>query len=202
MDFNDKEIIQERREQQEARFKDIYAGEVRAGTESLYFHPVNLCNNKFSIMLPESFVDLPLAMAKLKYPMEKRPPIIKTNDDTTVNIAFSYYEHQDFSEKQVEKATTGLKAGIGRMQPGLSFFDAKFDVTNQGIKFGYIDFLSKSLDGELYQLFAFVPIHNKFLQIVFNCPYKRMRAWTPIIVQVLKSVEEIEPDILSNQEAQ
>jgi hypothetical protein len=193
MDHTDLETAAIRGQQEESKYKDIYAGEVRAGSEILLFERAGLYEDRFSVMLPKSFVDLPKALAKLKYPAENRPSVIKTNDDTTVNFAFSFYK-RDFSEAQVESALKSLKAGVGKLTPGARFFETRILQTEDGVKFGYFDFLTAAIDTELYQLFGFIPVDGKFLHIIFNAPANMMRTWRPVAVQVLQSVRGIGND--------
>ena len=144
MEYTDKEVAENRAQKEEGKYKDIYAGEVRCGSEVLFFEPINLYDNRFSVMLPKSYVDMPKALAKMKYPMENRPAVIKTNNDTTVNFAFGYY-NQDFSENQVESAAKGMKAGLVRMSPGARFFDTQFLQTEDDVKFACFDFRNTNL---------------------------------------------------------
>ena len=191
MEYTDNEAAGIRAQKEENKYKDIYAGEVRCGSEILFFERVNLYDDRFSVMLPNTYIDMPKAMAKMKYPMENRPAVIKTNDDTTVNIAFGYYK-KDFSEAQVESAAKGLKAGLGRMSPGARFFETQILQTEDGIKFSCFDFLTTGLDTELYQLFGFLPVHKQFLHFIFNVPAKMMRTWKPVAMQVLQSIRDID----------
>ena len=190
MEYTDMETAGVRSQKEEAKYKDIYAGEVRCGSEIMYFERVNLYNNRFSVMLPKSYVDLPKSLAKMKYPMENRPAVIKTNDDTTVNFAFGYY-NKEFSEAQVESAAKGLKAGLGRMSPGARFFETQILQTEDGVKFSCFDFLTTGIDTELYQMFGFIPVCGQFLHVIFNAPSKMMRTWQPVAIQVLQSVRDI-----------
>lgn len=187
MEYTDIEIAEIRTRQEEAKFKDIYDGEVRCGGEVLFFEKVNLYENRFSVMLPNTYMDLPGSMAKLKYPMENRPPVIKTNYNTTVNFAFGYYQ-QEFFEEHVESAANGLQAGMGRIYPGIRFFETRLMETQTGVKLSCFEFISPALDMELYQLFGFVPIHNRFLHFIFNAPSKLMQSWQPVALQVLQSI--------------
>ena len=192
MEFSDNEAASVRAQKEEAKYKDIYAGEVRCGNEILFFERMNLYEDRFSVMLPNNYVDLPTSLAKIKYPMENRPAVIKTNDETSVNFAFAYYK-QDFVEAQVESAASGLKSGLARMHSGARFFETQLLQTEEGVRLSCFDFLTTGLDTELYQLFGFIPVHGKFLHIIFNAPSKMMRTWQPVAMQVLKSVRDIEP---------
>jgi hypothetical protein len=190
MEFTDIEAAESRREKEEARYKDIYGDEVRVGSEILHFTRVSLSDGKFSVMLPDSYTDMPRDLAKLKYPHENRPTVIKTNEATTVNFAFALYD-QDFSEAQVESATNGMKSGLARVTPGARFFDTVFTSTEDNVKFGCFDFLTTGLDMEMYQLFGFMPVQGKFLHVIFNAPAVMLRAWQPVAIQTLRSVKDI-----------
>ena len=193
MDSIDLDNAAERAAQEEAKYKDIYAGEVRCGSEILFFERVSLYENRLSVMLPKSYKDLPKALAKMKYPMENRPAVIKTNADTTVNIAFAYHK-QAFSEAQVESAAKGLKEGLARMTPGARFLDTRILKTLEGIKFSCFEFFSTGLDAEAYHLFGFVPVHGQFLHFIFNAPAELARTWQPVALQVCESVREIDKE--------
>lgn len=69
------------------------------------------------LMLPDTFVDMPSSIVKLKYPSEQRPQIIKTSLDASVNFTFSLF-NQEFEDSQVgrgiEQCMEFLIAGIGR----------------------------------------------------------------------------------------
>jgi hypothetical protein len=84
-----------------------------------------------------------------------------------------------------------MKSGLGRVTPGARFFDTVFTHTEDGVKFGYFDFLTTGLDMEMYQLFGFIPVRGKFLHIIFNAPAAMMRTWQPVAVQTLRSVKDI-----------
>ncbi|MDR2088486.1 MAG: hypothetical protein LBP73_03920 [Clostridiales Family XIII bacterium] len=189
MEYTDTESAKTRRDKEEARFKDIYAGEVRAGNEILHFERVGLYEDLFSVMLPKSYTDMPEALAKLKYPAENRPAVIKTNDDTTVNFAFAYYA-QAFSEDRVESAVKAFLSGMRRANPGAKFFETRFLKTEKQVRFGYFDFMTTAFDADMYQLFAFVPVRGSFLHGIFNAPAELMRTWNPVVLQVMRSIED------------
>jgi hypothetical protein len=193
VDDQDMEIAGNRAEKEEAKYKDIYAGEVRCGREVLFFERVGLYEDQFSVMLPKAYTNLPRSMAKLKYPMENRPAVIKTNDDTSVNFAFGYHK-QALSEAQVESVAKSLKSGLGRLSPGTRFFDTQILDTEVGVKFSCFDFLTTALDMDMYQLFGFVPVHGRFLHVIFNAPATLMRAWKPVAIQVLGSIRDTEQE--------
>ena len=75
MDFIDEEIIQMRNKNRKISLEE---GVLIKG-EFIEFEPVKLFDDKLEIMLPKTFVDMPSDLAKIKYPSESRPQIIKTD---------------------------------------------------------------------------------------------------------------------------
>ena len=58
--------------------------------EELYiFGETQLFDGRMQVMLPQSFQDMPSGLARLKYPMEQRPQVIRTNERTDINFTFS-----------------------------------------------------------------------------------------------------------------
>ena len=94
--------------------------------EEYNFTRTILCDNKVSILLPEEFADMPLEIAKQKYPMEQRPQIIKTNTDQSVNFAFNLFP-EPFTGEQAGEAVKSFKTLIKRMHPGNRFFTEKVE---------------------------------------------------------------------------
>jgi hypothetical protein len=102
MEYTD-EMIQREKRLRKMQKQDIQDKIVIQGVE-YRFHRDMLFANKASILLPETFVDLPSTQAREKYPMEQRPEVIKTSLDTRVNIAFSLFP-QLIKPEQIKEAT-------------------------------------------------------------------------------------------------
>jgi hypothetical protein len=90
MEFLDEKILEFRRRARNEEHMDLESGMYIDG-ELMEFERVKLFDGKMDIMLPSSFIDLPSNLARIKYPSEQRPHIIKTSLDTSVNMTFSLY---------------------------------------------------------------------------------------------------------------
>ena len=90
------------------------------------FSEIKLFNNAFAITLPDFLVDMPLSIAKIKYPSEQRPQIIKTSMDTTVNFAFNLF-NMVTNDEQITDATKQFKNVIARVNPAYVFYHFKIE---------------------------------------------------------------------------
>lgn len=185
MEYMDEEIIEFRKSAKKSKYSTLDTG-IYIKDELVHFKEMRVLDNKVSIILPDTFVDMPLEIAKIKYPSEKRPQIIKTNDDATVNFTFSLYE-ADFNSKQIEKTLEQFKGIIRKMNPALVFYDF---VVEKDKEVGWFDFKSYGLDEQMYNVMYITPIEGKLMHGIFNCQYRDILEWKDAVHQIMLSVTD------------
>lgn len=185
MAFTDEQIQQAKRANQ-TQTQNIQEN-VLIHEQEYHFQREPLFDGKATILLPKEFVNMPLSLAKQKYPMEQRPEIIKTSMDTSVNFAFSLLPQQ-IEPDQIREAVKQFFAVVKRMQPANRFFDIKLEVMEK-VTIGWFDFRSPGLDEPLYTMMAFTALEQKLFYGVFNSAFRLMEDWKPIAVQVFCSLE-------------
>ena len=187
MEYNDEKIRQMKRAARQRQAVDLSAP-IIVGEETYNFKRTRLFENKVSTLLPTEFVDMPTDIAKLKYPMEQRPQVIKTNLATDVNFAFSLLP-QSIKNEEVSEAVVSFRKLIKRMQPGNRFFDQKIEQAGD-LTLGWFDFRSPGIDDQLYTMMAVAGIDNMLFYSIFNCAYSVMQDWKSVAREVFKSVED------------
>nr|WP_317358984.1 hypothetical protein [uncultured Tyzzerella sp.] len=156
--------------------------------EFVKFEEFKLFNNSMSVFLPNSFIDLPENMKKVKYPSEHRPQIIKTSLDTSVNFCFSLLP-LPIKNEQTKEAIKQFKTIIKRVNPAYIFYDLKEEQIGDKTV-SWFDFKSYGVDFPMYNIMYIIPIRNKVMQGVFNCLYKDIDEWKEYAMQVIKSIKE------------
>ncbi|SFR67946.1 hypothetical protein [Anaeromicropila populeti] len=155
--------------------------------EELYMFQRNLFfDEKLSVLLPESFVDLPESIMKLKYPSEQRPQIIKTNKAGGINFAFSLVDIP-FQEDMVIEYRDNLKNILKNMNPSMSFGELKKEEVS-GTFAGWFEFQNHVFDGILYNIMYCMPLDGKMLHGIFNCMLQDMPFWKEVAIEVIKSI--------------
>ena len=91
MDFLDEKIMEMRRQEKQKEL-NIREDELIVKGEKIKFQDTTLFQEKMLILLPTSFVDMPQKIARLKYPSEQRPQIIKTDLLGSTNVAFNLFD--------------------------------------------------------------------------------------------------------------
>ncbi len=157
--------------------------------EELYtFEETQLFDGRMQVMLPQSFKDMPDGLAKLKYPMEQRPQVIRTNEGTDINFTFSLLD-QPLENSQVKLLGDTLKKALRRARPDMRFMEDGFRET-KGHTTGWFEFISNGIDGKLYNIMYFTPVSGRLMQGIFNCPVKDAQNWKPVILQVMDTIKE------------
>ena len=91
MGYSDEAIIQMMNKHKRGVYGSI-EDEICIRGKKICFRQDALFDNKMSVMLPDNFEDMSPEAAKSKYPMEQRPQVIKTSEDTKINFTFSLIE--------------------------------------------------------------------------------------------------------------
>lgn len=183
MEYLDEEVLKFRKSVRKSNYDTLESG-IYINDELVHFSEVMLFDDKVKIMLPDTFVDMPSAMAKLKYPSEQRPQIIKTSLDTTVNFTFNLFK-QEFEASHIKSAIEQFREVIRKVNPALLFYDM---VIEEEKSIGWFDFKSYGLDEQIYNIMYVMPVERKMMQGVFNCKYRDIMEWKDVVHKILMSI--------------
>lgn len=186
MDYLDEEVMQFRKSAKKSKYNSLESG-MYIKDEIIHFKEVQVLDDKVSIMLPDTFVDMPQEIAKIKYPSEQRPQVIKMNSDTSVNFTFSLYDIT-FNERQIESALSQFQGIIHKVNPAFIFYDF---VISEEKNLGWFDFKSYGLDEQMYNVMYITPIEGKLMHGIFNCMYRDILEWKDAVQQVMLSIVDL-----------
>ena len=189
MQYMDEIILEQMHQQKKQKYSNIHNGPVYIIDDFFNFSDVFLFEKRLQIKLPSDFADMPEEFAKIKYPMEQRPQVIKTNLNTTVNFAFNLFETA-LETNHIEVAVHDFKNVVKNMHPTSRIFGMQAkDMHNSTL--GWFDFSISGLDQPIYTLVAVAVIDNKMLHAIFNCLLQDMEDWKPIVLQVFRSIQDL-----------
>ncbi|MDE6909237.1 MAG: hypothetical protein K2P44_02005 [Lachnospiraceae bacterium] len=205
--YIDEKIIREKNAYKAGVVGDIYRG-VQIKEELYEFEPLELFEGQVSVYLPKMFEDMSEKLAILKYPMNSRPQIIKTNKNTDVNFSFNLIP-QKIDNEDIQLFTEQMKKVIKTVQSATVFFDVKYidmagniadslgeaeHIVDGRMNISYFDYKSPAIDEQIYNFMFFAPLKETILHGVFNCRYRDADIWKDIFIQVTDSVRKIERD--------
>ncbi|MEK3734055.1 hypothetical protein MKX64_16775 [Paenibacillus sp. FSL M8-0334] len=154
--------------------------------EKVMFHEQELLDGRVRITMPRSLRPMTRQEALVKYPSERRPAIIFTNDDLSINLTFNHTANvldeadvEEFKDAmvQITRSTQPIREWIG---DGVQQAEEK--------TFGYCEFMSPALNTNIYNLMIFASLDKRFLICTFNCIEEDKKAWRPVALAMLDSL--------------
>lgn len=185
-DYLDKDILESRKMIRKSKYNTLQTG-IYINDEVVHFTAAKILDERAEAMLPDTFVDMPANLARLKYMSEQRPQIIKTSLDTTVNFTFSLYGIE-LPEEEIDSTIHQFKNLIQKVNPACVFDEI---VTEKERGVGWFDFKSFGVDEQIYNIMYVKPIGGKLLHGVFNCMYRDAAEWKDAALQVIYSVRDL-----------
>lgn len=155
--------------------------------EIIQFDTISILSDKISLLIPTTFSIMSEDMAKIKYPNERRPSIIYTNDSASVNIAFNYTQNQA-SNENLQAIMDSLKESFDNLYPSAQWYTSEVKTINDK-DIGVLELITPAIDTEIYNLMWFTDIDGKLLIATFNCTKEQMDEWKPVGETILSSFE-------------
>lgn len=185
MDFMDEKIIELRNKN---RKKSLEDGLLIKG-EFIEFEPVKFFDDKLEIMLPKTFVDMPSDLAKIKYPSESRPQIIKTDSTGGINFCFNLFE-QSVKEDELKDIAKTFSKMIKKVNPANVFYDQKTEELGDKIV-SWFDFKGYAIDSQIYYIYYVTVIDGNLLHGIFNCLREDMEDYKEVAFLVIESIKDL-----------
>ena len=140
----------------------------------------------FSMIVPESFMDMPPEVAKRMFPYEDRPEIIISDSGYRICIAFNSTE---LESRSPEDKLSGFQGFIKRICPtSVFFFSGIYNLSN-GLKIVHYDYRYPAVDSDLYDLTFFTDLPDMELLGWFICPVALKDKWEPLIREMVQTIQ-------------
>lgn len=185
MAYMDEDILKKREEEKRKKYSTIESGIFLDG-KILNFEKKELLD-EITVYVPESMILMPKEYARVKYPSEFRPQVIFTTMDLSVNLGFTVFPEEIFSN-DVKKIAEQTQGAIHRAYPDYLIYPCK-DINNTGGC--YFSFRSHAMDSDLYNMSLVMALGKKLIQGSFNCYYKDFKKWEKMVVMIWESVQEV-----------
>ena len=187
MDFLDKKIIEMRRKEAQKELNIREDGLIING-EQIDFQETPLFHEKMTILLPATFVDMPQKIARIKYPSEQRPQIIKTDLLGSTNFAFNLFD-KAIKPAQMKSAADGMKSILKKVNPANIFYESGTEPLCETM-LSWFEFKGHGIDTQIYYIMFLTSIGGKLMHGIFNCAVADMEAWKEAAFQVIRSIQD------------
>ncbi len=188
--INQREIEKDQKLREEQISQSIQMGSLEMKGQSIIFEERKLLDEKIILRLPKDFWIMPPETVALKYPAERRPGLVYTNETGTVNITFSHTQ-TTLENDGVQRFRDYIIKTIRKIQPAVEWVaDGLKNINEKNI--GYFEFIAPALDTNIYNFLSVTELNKQALIINFNCPEEEMDEWRPIAKGILDTLATVE----------
>ncbi|MBU2703397.1 hypothetical protein Ga0466249_004542 [Sporomusaceae bacterium BoRhaA] len=185
MDEQIRRVINQIEEQEALSNQNIYEG-VTVNNQYYEFEERSFFDDQLKIYMPMVFEDMSPEFARIKYPSEDRPQVIKTDSTGGINITLSCIPN-GIEDNDILEVKDGVKAILRKLNPCYLFIEDGVETVEEKTV-GFIEFKSPTLGQPLYQLRFFLEMDGNVMMGIFSCQFDDYAAWRPLAQQIMKSV--------------
>lgn len=145
-----------------------------------------LLDEKVEILLPTDFELMPENLLKIKYPSERRPTLVYSDETGGINLAFNHTASK-LTQPEIEAARKEFVGMFKGIYPSAEWKDTGVKEIN-GRKVGFLELITPAIDTEIYNLMFFTDLEDRLLLCSFNCVVKKQKAWLEPAQQMMHSL--------------
>lgn len=180
------ELILKKREQKKMEERTELDEGLYLDGELVHFERKELLET-LSMMLPDSWKQMPEEYAKIKYPSEFRPRVIMTTPDLSTNLGFTAFSEM-LQDSGTDKVMERVMSAIHRNNPDYQIYPYE---RLEKIKGCWFAFRSHAMDSDLYNMMLLVPVGKKLVLANFNCPYKDYQKWKKAVLMMWDTIMRV-----------
>ena len=147
----------------------------------------SLLDDRLELKIPKAFVIMSEEMMQTKYPSERRPTLVYTNETGGINVALNLTQNQA-NQDILQAYTDNFISTFKQLYPSAIWKGNGIKEIN-GNKVGFLELITPAVDTEIYNLIFFTDLDGKLLLCTFNCTVENIDEWTPIAHEILNSLK-------------
>ncbi len=156
-------------------------------TTTIDLETKSLLNGKVELKVPKDFNIMSEELMKLKYPSERRPTLVFSNESGGINVALNLIQNQA-NQKMIPAYKDNFVQTFKNIYPSAEWIDSGVKTIN-GKEVGFLELVTPAIDTEIYNLMFFTDLDGKLLLCTFNCTKKSIDEWTPIAKEIMNSLK-------------
>ncbi len=188
MAYKDRYILEQRQRKKEETHQTLETG-IYVDGKHIEFALTQLFNGIWDIMLPSDFIDMPRAVARIKYPSEQRPQIIKTSLSGRENFTFNLYDIRAENPESIRDICRQFQAALRQVNRSIRIVETD-ETEKNNLFLMMFSYISWGIDAQIYNLVCMTSLRGKLLQETFCCIYDDAEKWKGMARQVFLSARE------------
>ena len=147
----------------------------------------SLLNDKVELKIPTEFDIMSEELMKLKYPSERRPTLVYSNESGGINVALNLTKNkatQELIEPYVDNFVNTFK----KIHPSAEWKGSGTKNIN-GKKVGFLKLITPAIDTKIYNVMFFTDLNGQLLLCTFNCTEKSIAEWEITADEIMNSLK-------------
>jgi hypothetical protein len=164
----------------------VLLGPVSASAQTANLETRRVLDGKVTLLLPVAFEVMGNDMLSIKYPAERRPTLVFTNPDGSVNVALNHTQNRAGPDDipALLDAVTGM---FRNLYPSARWYRSEV-VQIGGRRFFLLDLRTPAIDTEIRNLMVGTSLDGRLLFITFNVTRELEAAWLAIGEAIIRSI--------------
>jgi hypothetical protein len=147
----------------------------------------SVLDGKVSLLIPQNFKPMSEEMLTTKYPSERRPTLVYTNEPGSVNLALNHTRNR-MPASQLAAFHKSMEGNLKRLYPSAEWFRSEVRKIH-GREFFIMELRTPAIDTEVRNIMLGTSLDDRLLLISFNVTKELEREWLATASRIIESVE-------------
>ncbi len=145
-----------------------------------------LLGGMVEMLVPTAFQPMPEEILKLKYPMERRPTLVLSNNVGSVSLALNHTRDR-LPSTELAEAHRAFDRMFRNMYPSAHWFRSELASLN-GRQFVVLELRTPAIDTEVRNLMVATSVDERLLLITVNMTKELEGAWLDVANRMIRSI--------------
>ncbi len=165
----------------------LFVGGTRPQAATIQLETRNLLDGKIQMLVPTHFEPMSEELIRVKYPMERRPTFVLSNERGTVNIAYDLKTNA-LSIEELDEAHRAFEKMFRNAYPSATWYRSERTILN-GQECFIFEVLTPAIDTEIHNIIVVFSLKGRMLLISINITKELVKEWLPVARKMVESIQ-------------
>ena len=161
-------------------------GLVEETVGGVLLQPKTMINGKLTLLIPQGFSIMDEEMLKLKYPSERRPTLVYTNELGSINIAINHTKDR-IQQSDIAAFHQRLDGMFRNLYPSATWFESGVIDIN-GREWLTLNLRTPAIDTEIRNIMIGTSVEGRLLLVSFNVTREQEDQWLEPAKAIVQSL--------------
>lgn len=143
-------------------------------------------DGKVEMLVPAEFEPMGDEMMQIKYPMERRPTEVVTNEAGSFNVAFNHTANA-MTQQQLAEAHDAIDKMFHNLYPSATWYRSEL-TTIHGRKAVVMELLTPAIDTRVHNIIVFTTVDDRMLLVSVNLTEELKDEYLSIARKMVESI--------------